>query len=180
MEAYKLGKIIENQKLDVHLSFEQVKTVKETLRKSLKRGKEMEIQKNDTEYKEETIEELFDEGISSESDVTIVDLLENNKILNEEVRALKTEHEIQLVRLCEVTEQKKKDEEDKEMTDEDIRQMATSLDERIKEVYRQTCNQFDVVNQLLSSNHEIARNMEEIANLISKNYQLKSELRDEK
>ena len=37
MEAYKLGKIIENQKLDVHIVFEQVEIVKETLSKSCKR-----------------------------------------------------------------------------------------------------------------------------------------------
>lgn len=40
---------------------------------------------------------------SNASDVAIVDLLEKNNILNEEVRGLKREHEIQLVRLCEVT-----------------------------------------------------------------------------
>ncbi len=48
--------------------------------------------------------------------------------MNEEVIALKREHEIQTVRLCEVTKQKKKVEEDKakveddkEMTNEDKR-----------------------------------------------------------
>lgn len=71
MEAYKLGKIIENKKLDVQIIFEQVKNEKETLRQSFKRRKEMEIQQNDTQYKEGIVEELFDEGSSSKSDATI-------------------------------------------------------------------------------------------------------------
>lgn len=62
MEAYKMGKIIKNQKIDVQLSYEKFKATKETLSKSLKRRKEMEIQKNYTQYKEENVEELFDEG----------------------------------------------------------------------------------------------------------------------
>ena len=48
--------IIGNQKLDVQLAFEKVNTTKEALRKSLKKRKEMEIKKNETQYKEETIE----------------------------------------------------------------------------------------------------------------------------
>ena len=73
-------------------------------------------------YKEEIVEELFDESSHSESDVAIVDLLDSivllmcclrlnylllsnspNNILNEEFRELKREHEIHVVRLCEVT-----------------------------------------------------------------------------
>lgn len=79
----------------------------------------MTIQISNTQYKEETVEELFDEGSSSEFDATIVDLFERNKIMNEEFIALKRENEIQEVRLCEVTKLKKKDEEDKAKTEED-------------------------------------------------------------
>ena len=50
------------------------------------------------------IEGLFDDGNSSESDVAIENLLEINNTINEEIRGLKKEHEIQLVRLCDVTE----------------------------------------------------------------------------
>ena len=48
MEADKLGKVIENQNIDLQLAFEQVKVLKEELKKYLKRRKEMEIQQNDT------------------------------------------------------------------------------------------------------------------------------------
>ena len=41
------------------------------------------------------------------------------------------------------------------MTNKDKIQMATRLDERIDEVQMMTQNQFDMVNQLLSVNHEI-------------------------
>ena len=99
MEADKLGKVIENQNIDLQLAFEQVKVLKEELKKYLKRRKEMEIQQNDTQYKEGSIEDLSDEGRSSEIDAIIEDLLEKNNILNKEVR----EHEIKSVRLCEVT-----------------------------------------------------------------------------
>ena len=51
--------------------------------------------------------------------------------------------------------------------------MATSLDERTNEVQRLTHNQFDMVNKLLSANHEISRKVEEITNMRSKNNQLK-------
>ena len=68
MEAYKLRKIIENQKIDVQILFDQVNIENETLRQSLKKRKEMTIQHNDTQYKEETVEELFDEEGLSESD----------------------------------------------------------------------------------------------------------------
>lgn len=136
----------------------------------------MDIQKNDTQYKEETIEELFDEGRSSESDAIIENLLEKNNTLNEEVISYKIEHEIQVVRLYEVAKEKKKDEEDKEkakddkeMTNEHKRQLVTRLDERIKEVHNLTHNQFDMLNQFLSANHDIARKELEITNLKSKN-----------
>ena len=54
-----------------------------------------------------------------------------------------------------VEEDKAKSEDDKAMADEDKRQLDTRLDERINEVQKLTHNQFDVINQLLSANHEI-------------------------
>lgn len=66
------------------------------------------------------------------------------------------------------------------MTYEEKRQMATSIDGIINEVQRLNHNHFDMVNQLLSVNHEIYRKVEEIAHLRSKKNQLKSELKVEK
>ena len=63
----------------------------------------MAIQQNDTQYQEESIDDLCDGGKSSEIDVLIAYLLENNNNLNE-VRLLKREHEMCLVRLYEVIE----------------------------------------------------------------------------
>ena len=64
-----------------------------------------------------------------------------NNTLNGEFRALKREHEIQVVRLYEVTKHKKnneggkeKVEDDNAMNVEDKRQMNTRLDERINDV----------------------------------------------
>ena len=59
-------------------------------------------------------------------------------MLHEEVIGLKREHEIQSVRLCEVTKQKKKVEEDKDLDDEDKRQMAIRLEERSFDVQKLT------------------------------------------
>ena len=112
----------------MQLTFEQVKATKEGLKKSQKRRKALAIQQNDTQYKEESIEDLYDKGRFSKIDATIEDLLERN-ILNEDVRALKRKHEIQWVRLCEVIEQKKKAKEDKVMAEEDKRQIATNVHE---------------------------------------------------
>lgn len=74
--------MIENHNLDFLLALEQVRATKEELKKSLKRKKEMEIQQNETQYYEKSIEYLCDEGRSSETNVAIVDLLEkkNNQM----------------------------------------------------------------------------------------------------
>ena len=119
MEAYKLGKMIKNQNLDLNLAFDKFKDTKEELKKSLKRRNEMAIQKNDTQYNEESIKDLCDEGRFSEPNAKIENLLEKNNILNEGVRELKREHEIHLVRLCEITKQKKQVEEDVARVDEE-------------------------------------------------------------
>ena len=106
----------------------------------------MAIQPNDTLYKEVDVKDLFNSGNTSDSDATIIDLLEKNKFLSKEFRELTREQEIQSVRLCEVTEQKKKDEEDKIMAKEDKRQMATRLEVRPFDVQKLTKNQLDMMN----------------------------------
>lgn len=60
MKDYKLGNIIENQKIDIHLALHQPETKSDQLKKSLKIRKELEIQLNDTQYQEEDTKGLFD------------------------------------------------------------------------------------------------------------------------
>ena len=48
MEVLKLGKIIENQVIDVHLALHNLEEAREELRKSLKRRKDIAIAENDT------------------------------------------------------------------------------------------------------------------------------------
>ena len=105
--------------VEIQLVLHSLKDARDVLKESLKKRKEMTIQQGDTQYQELDIVGLFDEGNSSEYDEAIVDLMEKNNALNEEVRNLKREHEIKLVRLCKETKQRKKDEEDRVMINED-------------------------------------------------------------
>ena len=59
---------------------------------------------NDHQYIEERIEDFFPSSRSDEENDAIKELLEKKGSLQEEVRKLKREQEIQSVRLCEVLE----------------------------------------------------------------------------
>lgn len=177
MEVYKVGKVIENQKINVHLALQQLEAARGELKKSLSRRREIAIQQNDSQYQEEDTTELFDNGNSIESDKAIKEILEKNNILSDDIINLKREQEIQFVRLCEVVEQKKKAKEDKTMAEEDKRQISMRLDERTTDMQRLTNNQLDMVNQLLLVNQELGRKDMEINNLRSENDQLRNELR---
>ena len=50
MEVYKLGKVIENQVIDIHLALHNLEEAREGLRKSLKRRREIAIAENDIQY----------------------------------------------------------------------------------------------------------------------------------
>ena len=104
MEVFKLGKIIDNQVIDVQLSLHKVEEAREELRKSLKRRKEIAIAENDAHYKEIDMTQVFSNGDSKEFDATIVELMEKNRAQGEEIRLLKLEQESQATMLCEVTE----------------------------------------------------------------------------
>ena len=91
MEVYKLGKIIENQDIEIHLILHSLKEAREELRKSLKRKKDIAIIVNDTQYKDIKTIKVFANGDSKEFDATIVDLLEKNRAQVEEIRTLKIE-----------------------------------------------------------------------------------------
>ena len=71
MEVFKLGKIIVNQVIDVHLSLHKVEEAREELRKSLKRRKEIAIAENDIHYKEIDTTKVFAKGDTKEFDATI-------------------------------------------------------------------------------------------------------------
>ena len=73
---------------------------------------------NDNVYIEERIEDICRERSSEKADVAIEDLLGRNLILQEEVIKLRREQEIQLIRICEVMEQKNEAENDKNMAKE--------------------------------------------------------------
>ena len=79
MEVYKLGKIIKNQEIEIHLILHQLNEARDALRSSLKRRKEIAIVEYDTQYKEIDTTKLFTEGNSSEFDAAIVELMENNR-----------------------------------------------------------------------------------------------------
>ena len=104
MEVYKIGKIIENQEIEIHLILHSLEEAREELRKSLKRRKDIAIVENDTQYKEIDTTKLFENGDSKEFDASIVDLMEKNKEQVEEIRNLKIEQQSQAMILCEVIE----------------------------------------------------------------------------
>ena len=91
MEVYKLGKIIENQGIEIQLILHSLDEAREELRKSLKRRKEIAIVENDTQCKQIDTTKLFVNGDSNEFDATIANSMEKNIIKAEEIRNLKLE-----------------------------------------------------------------------------------------
>ena len=63
MEVYKLGKVIENQVIDIQLFLHNLEEAREELRKSLKRRKDIAIAENDTWYKEIDTTQVFSNEI---------------------------------------------------------------------------------------------------------------------
>ena len=134
MEVFKLGKIIENQVIDVQLALHKVEEAREELRKSLKRRKDMAITDNDIYYKEIDTTEVFAKGDSKEFDATIVELMEKNRIQAEEIISLKIEHESQTMMLCKISKQKKRVVEDRAMLEDDKRNLANRIEEKSTEL----------------------------------------------
>ena len=124
MEIFRLEKAIDNEKLDLELAIGQLKKAKEQLSQSLKRRKDLAVQINDNLYTEERIEDIYPERNSDQADDTIKDLLEKKFNLQEEVRKLKREQEIESARLCEVMEEKDKAKEEIEEKNNEIQQLS--------------------------------------------------------
>ena len=76
MEFYKLGKIIENQEIEIHLILHSLEEAREELKKSLKRRKGTALAENDTKYKEIDTTKVFSNGDSKNFDVEIAYLIE--------------------------------------------------------------------------------------------------------
>ena len=81
----------------------QLKDIRDILLQSMKKRKDMGIQSNESNFKEEDTTRIFDNGNHSECDATIAYLMEKNNTLKEEVTNLKREHEMQAIGLCEET-----------------------------------------------------------------------------
>ena len=150
--------------IDILLILQHLETTSWDLKKSSKGRKDLAIQIKEFHYEEVETEGLF-ETINS-NDTTSTNLLEKKRLLNK-VIGLKRKHEIQLVRICEVTEQKKKVEEDKVFIEEDKRIIETRLEERISNVQKLTNIQLDMMNQLMHENQNLNKKDVEIENLIS-------------
>ena len=155
MEVSKLGKIIENQGIKIHLILHQLDEAREELTKLLKRRKEIAIAENDTQYREIDTTKLFANGHSNKFDTEIVELIEKNRVQAQEIRNLKLEKESQAMMLCEVIEQKKKSIEDKAMIEEDKRILAKRLEEKSIELTKISNMQLDTLSQMMNAHHEL-------------------------
>ena len=180
MEVYKLGKIIENQEIEIHLILHSLEESREELRKSPKRRREIAITENDTQYKEIDTSKVFANGDSKEFDAAIVDLMEKNRAQVEEIKTLKIKQESQAMMLCEVTEQKKRAIEDKAMIEYDKRNLAKRLEEKSIDLARGSNMQLDTLSQMMNAHHELNVKDIEISTLKMQNEQLQNDLRREK
>ena len=180
MEVFKLGKIIDNQVIDVHLTLQKVDEAIDELRKSLKRRKDIAIAENDIYYKEIDTSEVFAKGDSREFDAAIAELMEKNRIQAEEIRSLKIEHESQAMMLCEITKQKKRVVEDRAMLEDNKRNLANRLEEKSIELTRISNMQMDTFSQMMNIHHELNMKDIEISTLKIQNEKLQNELKSEK
>ena len=75
MEAFKLGKILENQVIDVQLALHSLEKARDELRKSLKRRKDLAIAENEINYKEIDTTKVFSNEDTKEFDAAIAKLM---------------------------------------------------------------------------------------------------------
>ena len=172
MEVFKLGKIIENQVIDVHLALHKVEEAREELRKSLKRRKDIAIVENDIHYKKIDTTQVFANGDSKELDAAITKLMEKNRAQAEEIRSLKMEQESQAIMLCEITKQKKRAVEDRAMLEDDKRNLENRLEEKSTELTKISNMQLDTLSQMMNSHHDLNMKDIEISTLRMENEQL--------
>jgi cellular nucleic acid-binding protein len=180
MEAFKLGKILENQAIDVQLTLLKLEEVREELKKTMKKRKDLAIAEHDTSYKEIDTTGLFSNGDTKEFDAAIAELMETNRAQAEEIRTLKLEQESNAIMLCEANEQKKRAIEEKAMIEDDKRNIANRLEAKAIEFERISNMQLDTLNQMMNTHHELNMKDIEISTLKMQNEQLQNDLRREK
>ena len=73
--------------------------------------------------------------------------MDKNRTQVEEIRSLKIEHESQAMMLCELSEQKKREIEDKVMLEDEKRNLANRLEEKSTELARISNMQMDTLTQ---------------------------------
>ena len=93
------------------------------------------------EYVEERIEDFFPSSSSDEANDAIKELLEKNRSLQEVVRKLKREQEIQSIRLCEIMGEKNK--------------TKVKMEAKINEIQHQSIQEVDLIDQLSNANEEM-------------------------
>ena len=106
--------------------------------------------------------------------------MEKNRVQAEEIRSLKMEHESQAMMLCEITEQKKREIEDKVMLEDEKINLANRLEEKSTELARISNMQMDTLTQQMNLHHELNMKDIEISTLKIQNEQLHNELKREK
>ena len=79
MEAFKLGKILENQVTNVQLALHSLEKARDELKKTMKKRKDLALAENDINYKEIDTTALFANGDTKEFDAAIVELMETNR-----------------------------------------------------------------------------------------------------
>ena len=82
--------------------------------------------------------------------------------------------------LCEITEQKKREVEDRFMLEDDKRNLANRLEEKCTELTRISNMQMDTLGQLMNLHHELNMKYIKISTLRMQNEQLQNELKREK
>ena len=86
--------------------------------------------------------------------------MDKNRAQVEEIRSLKMEQESQAMILCEITEQKKREIEDRAMLEDDKRNLTNKLEEKSTELTKISNMQLDTLSQMMNAHHEL--NMKDI------------------
>lgn len=155
MEAYRLDKIIENEKIDLILAKDKIKNLKDQLSKSLARRKEIAISMNETQYSEKKIDNLCLENDTQETNEVVKDLLGKNSLLQEEVKKLKRDMELLAVKSYGNSDQEDQTILSKNLMEKEIRTLKEKLEEKDNEVSQLSIHQANLSRQLSDAHQTI-------------------------